>query len=114
MFKMSQRNQSPVHIHSLDADICLRVPVHFCYSFLIGVMQCDGGLAVPDGRGRLSIISTLPSVWTLGVLRGAKIVPCTTTIPSFWAAPPLSFVSMTLQSRDGPAALQSAAPPSPS
>lgn len=57
MSKMSQWNQSPVYIHSLDADICLKVPVHFCYSSPIGVMRCDGGS--PDGRGRFSPIIPL-------------------------------------------------------
>lgn len=85
----------------------------FCYSSPIGVMRCDGGLARPTAAADSASHHHCLSVAILG----AKIVSCTTTTPSSWAAPPLSLTSVmwpTPRFRDGPAALRSAAPPSPS
>lgn len=74
MSKMSQWNQSPVYIHSLDADTCLKVPVHFCYSSPSASSGAMGGS--PDGRDRFSLMTpltrSLPSVGALGVSLGRQ------------------------------------------
>lgn len=83
----------------------LRVPVHFCYS--CPHRRHAVRLSSPDGRVRSSLLAPIHPAGMSWI----------TTIPSSWAAPPLSsvFVPPSIpRYQGGPAAPRSAAPPSPS